>query len=126
MIDRDRTTLVRSRSNYFSSIVIELFLQDRQRNCADFFGWIVIELLCLRRARRPNSTFQDTSILCRLLSLFMVLNLLLFMLLSLLTLHIFIPVYQHCHIYLIYSCYLTYSAIANACGTEPTHSTRVT
>ena len=29
-------------------------------------------------------------------------------------------------LYLIYSCYLTYSAIANASGTVPTHFTHVT
>ena len=46
------------------------------------------------------------------------------LLLSLLTLLIFI--YQHCHIYLIYSCYLPYSAIANATGTVATHFTHVT
>ena len=34
--------------------------------------------------------------------------------------------YQHYNIYLIYSCYLTYSAIANASGTVPTHFTHVT
>ena len=46
------------------------------------------------------------------------------MLLSLLTLLIFL--YQHYHIYLIYTCYLTNSAIANASGTVSTHLTRVT
>ena len=28
--------------------------------------------------------------------------------------------HQYCHMYLIYSCYLAYSAIANADGTLPT------
>ena len=41
-----------------------------------------------------------------------------------LTLHI--SLYQHYHIYLIYWCYLTYSAIANASGTVPTQVTHVT
>ena len=33
---------------------------------------------------------------------------------------------QNIHIYLIYSCYLTYSAIANASDIVPTHFTPVT
>ena len=46
----------------------------------------------------------------------------------LLTLLVLLPIfiYQNCHIYLIYSCYLTYPAVANASGTVPTHFTHVT
>ena len=54
-------------------------------------------------------TYLVASILCRLLSLLMLLTLLMLL----------IFMYQHCHIYLIYSCYLAYYAIANADGTLP-------
>ena len=51
-------------------------------------------------------------ILLALLSLLSLLTVL-----SLLMLLIFL--FQYCHIYLTFSCYLTYSAIANASGTVP-------
>ena len=56
--------LVRSRSNYlnyFSSIAIELLLQDGQRKFSDFLvrsRSIEIKLLCSRRITRPKFVFS--------------------------------------------------------------------
>ena len=49
LVDHDRTTLVRSRSNYF--------YRTDNTNCADVFGSITIKLLCSQRTTRPNIPF---------------------------------------------------------------------
>ena len=60
-----RAKVSRSRSNYFSSIAIELLLQDGQRKLCGL-SWfdrdrsIAIELLCSRRTTRPNIPFLYT------------------------------------------------------------------